>query len=151
MKQLSCVLLAIVTSAFAADKPAATNLDWISGHWCSESPKEHIDEWWMPARGGVLLGMSRTTRGEQVASFEFMRIVLDPVPTLMAQPGGKTAVPFKRVDGGEGWARFENSAHDFPKLIEYRRTGNRLHAHIAGPGDDGKELKIPYEYELCTN
>jgi hypothetical protein len=148
-RTLSAILLVVAVSAFAADKPAATSLDWISGHWCSESPKERIEEYWMPARGGVLLGMSRTTQGERLSSFEYMRIVLEPVPTFMGQPGGHAAVAFRKVDGGAGWVRFENLEHDFPKRIEYRRTGDHLHAHVAGPGDGGKEVVIPYEYELC--
>jgi hypothetical protein len=138
-----------VSSVPAADQPAEMSLDWLSGHWCSDSAQERIEEYWMPARAGMLFGMSRTTQGERTRSFEFMRIALDPVPTFIAQPGGGTAVPFKKSAGGADWVRFENLAHDFPTRIEYRRTGDRLHAHVAGPGDGGKELVIPYEYERC--
>ena len=86
---LAAMLMVAAALACAADEPAATSLDWIGGRWCSQSAQERIEEYWMPARGGTLLGMSRTTRGERLSSFEFMRIVLEPVPTFLAQPGGQ--------------------------------------------------------------
>ncbi len=134
----------------AASPPKITDFDWISGHWCGGTAPERIDELWLPASGGMLLGMSRTTRGERTTSFEFMRIVAgDPVPSFIAQPNGAAPVSFKWSAGGANWARFENPAHDFPKRVEYRREGARLHAHIAGPGKDGKEQVIPLEYQSC--
>lgn len=151
MKHVSTALLAVlVTTSFAADN-GASSLDWLAGRWCSESPKEHIDEWWMPGRNGMMLGMARTTRGDRVSSFEYMRIELGGTPTFYAQPSGTPAVPFKKTDGGASWVRFENADHDFPNRVEYKRTGNHLHAQIEGPGKDGKPLVIPYEYEICRS
>lgn len=50
---------------------------------------------------------------------------------------------------GENWVVFENPQHDFPKRIEYRRDGTALKASISGPGDDGKILRIPFDYRRC--
>jgi hypothetical protein len=44
---------------------------------------------------------------------------------------------------------FENLQNDFPKRIEYRRDGTALKASISGPGDDGKILRIPFDYQRC--
>jgi hypothetical protein len=138
-------------TAVAAEKPATPNLDWIAGYWCLEDQGERTEEFWLPARGGLLIGVSRTTRGERAVSFEFMRIAIESgVPTYIAQPNGKPPVSFKWTAGGSDWARFENPAHDFPRRVEYRRMGERLHAEVAGPGKEGRETVIPYEYTRCS-
>jgi hypothetical protein len=126
-----------VTCAMAAD--TRQELEWISGYWCSAGKRERVEEYWLPARGGMLLGMSRTD-----TRFEFMRIVLQPEITFIAQPQGGTAVSFARTAGGADWIRFENPAHDFPKVIEYRREGEWLRAEVSAAGK-----VIPFEYQRC--
>jgi hypothetical protein len=151
LKVAAIVALALfATSVQPAGKPGIADFDWIGGHWCGGTAPERIEEYWMPARGGMLIGMGRTTRAERTLSFEFMRIVAaDSPPAFIAQPNGAAAVSFKWSAGGANWARFENPAHDFPKRVEYRRDGDRLHAEIAGPGDGGKEKIIPFDYQRC--
>ena len=144
-------LLALLTrSAFAADGAGITDLGWISGHWCGGGGGERIEEFWMPPDGDVLLGLGRSLKGAQTSSYEYMRIVVeDGVPVFIAQPGGAAPTTFKRTAGGADSVRFENPAHDFPKRVEYRRRGDALHAEIAGPGEDGKEVVIPFDYVRC--
>ncbi|MEO8063653.1 MAG: DUF6265 family protein [Pseudomonadota bacterium] len=140
----------ISISAFASAKPAT--LDWFAGHWCSDRNGEFIEETWLAPRGDLLLGMSRTVKGAKTASFEFLRIEWTAgIPTYIAQPQGHPPVPFKWTAGGTDWARFENSANDFPKRVEYRRTKEGLYAEIAGPGDADKDLVIPFNYHACPN
>lgn len=143
---------AVVTAA-AADKrpvPSAPDLGWLTGHWCGEREGDFIEEQWLATRGDVLLGLSRTVRGDRTRSFEYMRVELqEGVVTFIAQPQGLPPVPFRRTAGGADWARFENPAHDFPKRVEYRRTAAGLHAEIAGPGEDGRETIIPFDYLPC--
>ena len=68
---------------------------------------------------------------------------------LHVQPNGASPTVFAQEEQGEGWIRFANVEHDFPNRIEYRRAGESLKAYIAGPGRDGKELRIPFEYRRC--
>lgn len=139
--------LALSIGQAAGGEPS---LDWLAGHWCGGSAGEQVDEVWLPEAGGALLGMSRTLRGGKTASFEFMRIATDgKAARFHVQPNGAPPTVFAQAAGGEDWIRFENPAHDFPNRIEYRREGDALHAWIAGPGRDGKELKIPFEYRRC--
>jgi hypothetical protein len=154
MKSLSLAafasLLLAATSALPASPPAASALDWIAGHWCSEAGQERVEEQWLPARGDMLIGVSRTTKGERTVSFELMRIVAsDAGLAFIAQPNGTPPVTFRWTTGGADWARFENPAHDFPQLVEYGRNGDKLRARIAGPGKDGKLTTISFEYERC--
>ena len=67
----------------------------------------------------------------------------------MAQPNGDPPVPFRLTASGTDWARFENPGHDYPKRVEYRRTGQGLHAEIGGPAADGREKTKPFDYVAC--
>lgn len=142
---------ALATPTARANGAAQTDgLDWIQGDWCGGADKERIEEHWLSSHGGLRLGLGRTLKGSSTANFEFLRIdVVDGVATYIAQPQGAPPTAFKRTAGGKDWIRFENPQHDFPKRVEYRRTGNALHAEIAGPGADGKEIVIPFAYVPC--
>lgn len=125
---------------------------WMAGRWCSTSVNDRTEEVWLAPAGGLMLGMSRTVSAARAkAQFEFLRIEMrDGVPSYLAQPQGRPAVEFRQVQSDAGRVRFENLAHDFPRRIEYRRTGDALQAEIAGPGKDGKELVIGYAYVPCA-
>ena len=139
--------LALCAGHATADEPG---LDWLEGHWCSDDEGRQAEEVWLPEAGGMLLGMSRTVRGNKLESFEYMRIVSDGKDAhFHVQPDGVPPTVFAQAARGAGWIRFENPAHDFPNRIEYRREGDHMHAYIAGPGRDGQELKIPFDYHRC--
>jgi Domain of unknown function (DUF6265) len=147
---LAAATLAITAPVATAADVKAANLDWFVGHWCSDRDGSFIEEEWLSPRGDFLLGLSRTVKGAKTVSFEFLRIEWkDGVPSYIAQPQGNPPVPFKWVAGGADWARFENPANDFPKRVEYRKTKDGLYAEIAGPGEGGKELVIPFDYKAC--
>jgi hypothetical protein len=143
----ACTVLA---GGLIAAPAIAGELDWIAGPWCGELEGERIEEAWLPPVDGESIGMSRGTRGGRTTSFEFARIArVGGVTTYLAQPRGRPPTAFTRVDGGEDWIRFENTHHDFPQRIEYRRVGDALVATIAGPGQDGKAMRIEYRYARC--
>lgn len=141
---LPALLCLLATPAAAAD------FGWLSGHWCAETGGEVIEEHWLPANGDLMLGLSRAVRAGKTASFEFLRIeTRDGVANYLAQPQGAPPTAFKLTASGLHWARFENPQHDFPTRVEYRRAATGLHAQIAGPGKNGKERVIPFEYRRC--
>lgn len=137
------------TSAFAAE-PGLPG--WMAGRWCGGSGGTSIEEVWLPPAGGYLIGMSRTVAAQRPREeFEFLRVAMrDGVPTYLAQPQGGPVVAFKQTQAGEQSVRFENPAHDFPTRVEYRRTTGGLHAEIAGPGKDGRERVIGFDYTRCA-
>lgn len=150
MRYTKAMLGAGLALCGGAAMAATPELDWLAGQWCGGEGERRIDESWLPAAGGMLIGMSRTVNGKRVETFEFMRIVSDDESaSLHVQPNGEPPTVFAMAAWGEGWVRFENPEHDFPNQIEYRREGEHLHAHIAGPGQDGNELRIPFEYHRC--
>jgi len=152
MRKPTFLFLAL-SMALAADAGTSTsvNVGWLSGHWCARSGAQLIEEYWLPAQGDLALGMSRTVEAGKTASFEFLRIEHSgTVINYVAQPQGGAPTAFALIASGADWARFENPQHDFPKRVEYRRTATGLHAEIAGPGRDGKEVVIPFDYRACA-
>ena len=141
-------LMLLIGSARSAGPDSS--VDWIAGHWCGQFGEEIIQEVWLPPHGGVAIGVGRTLTRDRTTGFEYFRIAkIDGVLSFVAQPGGQPPTVFRRTDGGERWVRFENPEHDFPQRIEYRREGNLLYAEAAGPGEDGKESVIRFDYERC--
>ena len=111
-----------------------------------------IEEYWLPPNAELALGVGRTLKAGKTVTFEFMRIeTRDGVTDYLAMHDGKPAVAFRLTASGSDWARFENPQHDFPKRVEYRRTPAGLHAEIAGPGKDGKEIVLPFDYRRCVD
>jgi hypothetical protein len=56
-------------------------------------------------------------------------------------------VAFKLISATDSVFVFENTSHDFPQRITYRRTGDdSMVAEISGPGSDGEEMKIEFVF-----
>jgi len=143
--------LALPLSGGANDTTANPSLDWIAGHWCAELGETTAEEIWLRPHGGIAVGLGRTRTSDRTTGFEYIRIAeQDGVQSFIAQPGGRPPTSFKRTAGGERWVRFENPDHDFPQRIEYRRDGDALHAEVAGPGDNGEETVIGFDYHPCN-
>jgi hypothetical protein len=123
---------------------------WLVGEWCRAEGNRQSIEYWVEPAGGLMLGLSRSVQGSDKTEFEFLRIEQRKNDLVyVAQPQGRPGVDFARVDGGENWIRFENTAHDFPQRIDYRRTGNDLVAEISGPGQGGKSMVIAFKFSRC--
>ncbi|MET0208846.1 MAG: DUF6265 family protein [Burkholderiaceae bacterium] len=131
----------VVALSSSVDAAPIDAFAWLAGCWAGEraaaregEPPRRFEEHWMAPRAGVMSGMSRTTRGETLAEFEFMRIH-DEAGTLvfLAQPRGAAPTPFKAVKLDADGATFENPAHDFPQRVIYRRAADgSLAARIEG-------------------
>jgi hypothetical protein len=151
------ITLLILTSllcgvARPAEESPARTFGWLSGHWCMQVAGELTEELWLPNEGDIAVGVSRTVNAGKTKSVEFMRIELrDGVPNFVAVLEGQPPTPFRQTAAGRHWVRFENPQHDFPKRIEYRLDDGVLHAEVAGPGPDGKEKVIPYDYRRCVD
>jgi ketosteroid isomerase-like protein len=136
-------------SAVEAETPGPMPA-WMAGHWCADMGEEKVEELWLPPHGNVMPGLGRTLNPERTTGFEYLRIVdPDGIQRFIAQPGGKPPTSFGRTAGGENWVRFENPDHDFPQRIEYRKEGETLHAEVGGPGDNGEESVIRFDYKPC--
>lgn len=124
----------------ASARATASKLDkisWLSGHWRLEVGEQMLEELWTPARGGMMIGLNRSVSTEG-ATFEYLRIEerADGI-FYVASPQGAPGTDFKMVEASEIQVAFENPENDFPKRIEYSRTGDALTARISGADDNG--------------
>lgn len=108
------------------------DINWLAGAWVGTRRTSSIEERWSPPRGGAMLGVSRTVRGDKMIGFEFLRIVeRDGGLVYVAQPGGRTPTEFVLTTIDKNRAVFQNPRHDFPQQIEYKRSaGGTLTAGI---------------------
>lgn len=146
-------LLALTTACRAsvtatpttACRGLVTDAAWLTGAWHSN---EGAEEQWTTAAGRTMLGLGRTVVQGGTMAFEFMRIEerADGL-VFVAHPSAGPGVEFPRTACAPGLLRFENPRHDFPRLIEYRRTGaDTIEAKVSGPDRDGGQVGQVIEY-----
>jgi len=136
------------THPFAA--PPSTR--WLSGCWAFRAGDRVVEESWMPERGGSMLGMSRTSRGDVMKEHEF--VVLQPAGTALEYhviAGPQPETVFRATTTSSREVVFENPEHDFPKRIGYRLVSpDSLEAWVdGGPDDRGKPISYPYHRVDC--
>jgi hypothetical protein len=91
-----------------------------------------------------MLAVARTLKGDRMTGFEFLRIVeRDGSLVYIAQPGGRPPTEFALTRIASDGATFENPAHDFPKVIRYRRLDNgTLEARVSDGTDANAEVYL---------
>lgn len=107
----------------------------------------------MTERGGVMLGMSRTSVSGQLKEYEF--VVLRAAGAALeyrVQAGRQPEVVFTAITASPMEVVFENPAHDFPKRIGYRlASSDSLEAWIdGGAGSKGDRVVYPYHRAECA-
>jgi hypothetical protein len=77
----------------------------------------------MVPAGGTMLGMARTVSESRTVAYEFMRIEEDDEGRLVfvASPSGQQTAAFVAVTVADDEVVFENTGHDFPQRVIYRR------------------------------
>lgn len=127
--------------------PDIAALSWIAGQWqTAPGGRAQIEEHWMQATAGSMMGMSRTIAGSRTAEFEYLRIEQrDDAIYYVAQPKGRCpATDFKLTRVTSNEAVFENPSHDFPKRIIYKKTGDdSLTASIDG-GEGTRQMTFSF-------
>jgi hypothetical protein len=137
-------LLVLQDGALAAK---TSNLGWMAGCWEARSTRRLVEEQWMVPRGSLMLGMSRTVRGDTLVEYEVLRLeergdslfyVANPVRQAQAQ--------FLATSSTDSSVVFENPTHDFPKKISYARVGpDSVVARVEG-NLSGKNRVLEYRF-----
>jgi hypothetical protein len=136
----------------AAPSTALKDLSWLPGCWAGSNGRMEFREHWMPAAGGMMMGMGRTLANRKVVSYESMRIETDAtgVPVFTAKPSGQAEGSFKMLSGDNNRVVFENLAHDFPQRVIYElKSASVLHARIEGK-DKGKDKAVDFPMRRAT-
>jgi hypothetical protein len=148
---LGAGLLLLASIPASAQRPGGTapgpSPGWLAGCWALESGGRVVEESWMPARGGVMLGMSRATKADRVTEHEF--VLLRAVGSALeyrVRTGDQPEVVFRAAAPSDSEAVFENPAHDFPKRIGYRLVSHDSLDVWTDGGAESKGPKISYGY-----
>lgn len=148
-----CVASCLGAEGAGAQGRISSRLTWLAGCWESRSAKSLIEEHWMEPRGGTMLGMARTTRGDSLVEFEQTRIVeRDGRLVFVARPSGQERAEFTSTEVSDTSVVFADPAHDFPQRVMYRREGaDAMRARIEGKMQ-GKErgMDFPYRRVACA-
>lgn len=131
MRMIAAALALLLVAASPAAR--VEDLGWLAGDWVSDADGRWTEESWAPPRGGMMIGYSRSGRGDMLREFEFIRIArgADGALAYIAMPQGGAPVAFRLVRLEGASATFENTAHDYPQRIAYARTGDTLTATIS--------------------
>ncbi|MEO8359630.1 MAG: DUF6265 family protein [Vicinamibacteria bacterium] len=112
------MLATFALALLAATGPA--DLAFMKGAWEGGTATLKFEERWTEEAGGLMMGVSRTIKGERAVGFEFLRVEFRSDGIFyVAQPGGQPKTEFKLTASDGRSATFENPAHDHPKLIRY--------------------------------
>jgi hypothetical protein len=127
------MLAGMALLVLAAPVSAGQLPDWMSGAWSQERGDRWADEYWTPARGGIMIGAGRNGRGEALLDWESMRIIRDGEGNIAfhGAPQGGPAVVFPMESQTVREIIFANPKHDFPQRIRYWREGALLRAEIS--------------------
>jgi hypothetical protein len=146
--RLPAAAFAVLLAASALAAPAVTldDVAFLTGSWCSAdgSSEEH----WIAPKGGMMLGVHRTVRGDRT-SFEFLRV--EPRETglaYVASPQGGSATAFAAVEAAPGRVIFENPEHDFPTRILYELREGEMTATIEGEVA-GETRRSSWRWKRC--
>jgi hypothetical protein len=127
-------------------------LAWMTGCWEFTAGERTVEEQWMAPRGGTMLGMSRTVRGDRTVAWETVVLREDSAGRVSynAFPGGQPPAVFPASEVSDSHAVFANPAHDFPQRIIYRRRGEILAARVEGEiGGTPRGSDFPYQRVGC--
>lgn len=101
-------------------KATIAEMAWLTDAWTGMRGTSSIEERWSPPKGGAMLGVSRTVRGEKMTAFEYLRIVeRDSGLIYVAQPGGRSPTEYVLTELDNQRAVFVNPRHDYPQRIVY--------------------------------
>jgi len=148
---------AAIPAALDAQAPArgtalVSRLSWLSGCWQRRNGTRLVEEQWMVPRGGVMMGMSRTVRGDTLVEYEQLRIFERPGRAVYAAaPSGQPMAEFETRATSDTLVVFENPTHDYPQRIIYRKKGNdSLLARIEGTtGGQVRGTDFPFSRAAC--
>ena len=127
----------------AGEVPSVGGLQFLGGSWETDPGKSKgaavTEELWSAPRGGTLLGSNRVTKDGRTVLWKQLRIETRDGDGVyyVATPMGKAETAFRLTKIGDGYAHFENPAHDWPQSISYGLTDieGQLQAVVSGTVD----------------
>jgi hypothetical protein len=140
------VVMLIYQPGAAQNASGIDRAAWLQGCWELKTSNRSVEEMWTAAKGGSMIGISRTVRNGKLAEYE-MIVLRERGDGLAyeAHPSGQPAATFLSTTISASELVFENPSHDFPQQIGYRVNGDALLAWIHGM-QNGKDRRIEFPY-----
>ena len=140
-------------SGLTAEEPLS-RVVWLQGCWEASYRNRVVDENWTSPRGGSMIGVGRTVRGDSLVEYEL--VVLrerSGVITYEAHPSGQPVATFTARVVTDSSIVFSNPAHDYPQEVGYRRVGaDSLIAWIDGKSKGkARRVEFPYARAGCAS
>jgi hypothetical protein len=125
-------------------------MQWLLGEWLAEGAKTTWRETWTEVGPKTWEGRGiETSRADPAQqSAEDLRLLEmgGGVFYLAKVTHNELPIPFRLVECGEGDLVFANTAHDFPRRLDYRRQPDgRLHVRVSDGGDKGFTLDFAHQ------
>lgn len=147
LTQLVFAILMLAATGGGQQPRGIDRVAWLQGCWRTGTPERLIEEYWTAPRGGSMLGVGRTVWGDSLVDHEF--VVLRQQGTGLAyeaHPSGQTPAVFTAPTMSESVVVFENTAHDFPQRVGYRRAkADSLVAWVEGTLR-GRTRRVEFAY-----
>jgi len=156
MKNFNLIILIFLVSAcknentpVAEDPDSGStfeNFDWLLGNWQRSNEKEDREtvEIWNKKNANEYKGLGFTLQNKDTIWKEEIRLIKSDSSWNFEATGegetNSTIFKLSRIDNERFIA--ENEENEFPKVIEYYKNGNNLHALIAG---GGREILFEFE------
>ena len=131
---------------------SAARLMWMAGCWERRRGARLVEEQWMTPRAGVMLGASRTVRGDTLVEYEQLRIFeRDGKLIFAATPWKQPPAEFASSEATDSTVIFANPTHDFPQRVMYRKRGaDSLLARVEGmEKGQARGIDFPYRRTSC--
>ena len=148
------VTVAITLTCGALPLRAATGIDrvaWLQGCWEMANGPRVVEEQWTRPRGGIMLGVGRTTRDGKLVEYETV-LLSEKTESLAyeAHPSGQAGAVFMLKTVSDTQVVFENLSHDFPQRVGYeKRDADELLAWVEGT-TNGQQRRIPFTYRRAA-
>jgi hypothetical protein len=143
---LTNLILLLTWLSALSQTPLIERAAFMQGCWERRAGNRIVEEQWLRPRGGTMLGMSRTVRGDSLIEYEFVRLYQRGEQLVYAaQPSGQAQAEFTSTAITEKAIVFANPQHDFPQRISYRLAGDSLFARVEGTLD-GRERGVDFRY-----
>lgn len=139
-----------VTPALAEHDTPFAQMSFLKGDWIETTKDRTVEEHWIGPVANAMAGVTITYSGEAGtnAALEFTSVERrDGTIVFVARIGDRPPVAFPLKESDNGYAVFENLAHDFPQRVIYAYGGDAdtLDARIEGVVD-GKPQSMEWHY-----
>lgn len=134
---IGMMLLFLLSSWTMKEGQPIEKANWLIGTWENKTPRGSVYEAWHVLNKTELSGRSFMVKDQDTMVFEQIRLVQEGdmlvyIPTVEDQ-NNKQPVRFTQKSVTDSELIFENTNHDFPQVIQYKRISkDSLVAEISG-------------------